>query len=374
MSDETETEKEPKGAKRPQKGDTFEGAQVEPVPKRPDFFAWLESLFDGSSEFPEKLDVRVVKGKDFATMGPMVMQKLYSPAKLKPTKEELVKLSNEVLHRVQVDCDQQRKSVVYHVAAIHFSRNPEPYERWLIRANPGKTYKNGEDGEAEDGDDSQEDRFSAQLMRHQEQMFGLSGASMEGIFDRQDRIIERLLARGEAMEDRLAKTLDMLERALDRKAEREESLAWTKLKVEASKQGLGLAMQLAPPLLNGLVGKNVVPTSETLETITLKNFLKPAKDGGQLTEEQSAAAFGLWDDTPEHNLVKPGILRPEQSEILYRVAFGQLPPDELDKLIPGAGALAVTMEQLAALQQVFAMEQLAPLLVLFEGRQKRAKQ
>jgi hypothetical protein len=306
----------------------------------------------------------------------MVKQFNYPAGANKPTREQLVQMSNEILYLTQRDCDVHRKSVVYHVAAIHFSVSPEPYERWLLRCTPGATYRNGANGENEDEDDNDsiEKRIAAQSMRHNETMFNLYGASMEGILDRQDRIVERLLDRNDRLETKNEKLMDMLERALDMKVEREVKLEREKLKTRAIEKGLDFALAMAPPLVNQLAGKQVIPTNDTAETIALKNFFKPVEEGGLLTKEQAQAAFGQWDDTPEHNLVVPGVLNRDQVMILVSVANGSTSPDELNKLIPPDGACALTMDQIVSLQQIFSMEQIAPIMLIFEARRNARRQ
>lgn len=359
----------PKGTKKKDAPTDRDRATVEPIPKDEEFFLWLERLFDGSQNFPEYLDVRVVRGKDFATMGPRIRQIPFPSGVPKPTREKLVAMSNEILHLVQRDCDQQRREVVYHVAAFHFNRSDEPYERFLIRRKAGPTYRNGESGASEDDEENNiEKRFSSQVLRHQEQMVGLLGAGYEGIIDRQDRTVQRLLDRIEKLETKNAQITEQLERALSNQIERDQQKAWNEMKIQNVQKALDLGMAVMPPLLNQLAGKQVVPTNDTAETITLKNFFKTTKEGGKLTEEQANAAFGTWDE--KGTLIKPGILTYEQSAILYEVAHGKRSPDDLDKLMPG-GPYAVSMEQFVALQQVFTMEQLAPIGLIFQARQAK---
>ncbi|KKW46509.1 MAG: hypothetical protein UY96_C0003G0012 [Parcubacteria group bacterium GW2011_GWB1_56_8] len=90
-----------------------------------------------------------------------------------------------------------------------------------------------------------------------------------------------------------------------------------------------------------------------------------------LTKEQADKAIGIWDETNQC-ISKPGVLSQGQSQILFQVAYGQAPPEELDKLLPG-GILAVSMEQLARLQQIFPLEQIAPLMLIFQSRQNADK-
>lgn len=362
-------------------------SQVEPVAKDQAFFEWLEKLFYDEPEpahFPERLELRIVTGKHREKFGPLIKQLVFAPAKAteetikagagrrKPTKEELVALSNELLFRMQKDCDESRQQVCYGVHVWHYSRGDEPYERYLKFVKPQGRYSKDE-GHASDDDEepkSLQERFGIQILGHQERLFGLYGGGFEGLLDRMDRILERQDLRIEKQDQRIEKLNEMLERALSHEAEREEKRMWAQLKIKGADRALEMATTLAPPLINQLVGKPIIPTNETAETIALKNFFKRQENGGSLTTEQSNAAFGTYDENPPHDLIKPGVLSYEQAKILLDVAECRIPPDELDKLMPG-GALAVTPEQAAALAQIFSIEQLAPIMLIFESRNRR---
>lgn len=344
--------------------DTREKSQVEAVPRRPDFFEWLERLFDGA-QFPEKLETRVVQGKNFERLGPMIKQIIFPPKAVKPTKEMLVALSNELLFLMQRDCDIQRKSVVYGVHCAHFSRDNDFYERWLHRATPSPLRAN--DGIARDDaeeEQTQDARFSSQVLTHHERLFQLYGGGFEGLLDRFDRVLERQETRIIKQDERIEKLSEMLERSLSLEAERAEKREWNQLKIRSVEKALDLGLAIAPPLVNQIAGKQVIPTNDSSEAITLRGFFKKTSEGGSLTEEQAVKAFGTDDG-------KPGILSFDQAKLLWDVAHCKASPDELDKLLPGGG-LAVTPEQFVALQTMcgFAQEQIAPLYLLFQNRMK----
>lgn len=364
----------PDGKKKPLSD--REKAQVEPVPKRDDFFLWLERLFYEAPEnaaYPEKIDVRVVEGKAGERLRSRVKQYIFGPNDKKPTKDKIVNLSNEILHIVQRDCDVNRRELRYGVHAWHFNRGEEPYDRFLIRCKPSNTYSaDGEGIDPRDDPETQEERFSSQVLKHQEQMVGLLGAGYEGMIDRSDRQIERSYERIEKLETRNERLFDMLEKALSLEEDRAARREWRMLGMKAAEKGLDMGLALAPPLLNQLVGKDIIPTDQTAETFTLKRFFTLKEQGGLLTQEQSNAAFGVYDDTPEHNLVKPGVLTLAQAKLLYDVAHGKEPPDALDRLLPGGDA-AISQEQVTGLLTKcgFAMEQIAPLQLIFEARMRR---
>lgn len=368
MSDDTPEDPKKNGKKKADE-QVHPDALVEPVPKRKDFFDWIEETFNDG--MPEKMDLRIVFGKNLATMGPILEQWNFAPNAPKPSKEKIVALSNKALYLAQRDCDQHRKPVAYQFGATHLNRGDEPYyKRWIIRCQPSATFANGADGESKDEDseeDGMEKRFSTQVLRHQENMIGLLGAGFEGQLDRQDRLVERLLARIAKLEEDNDRLKDMLERALSNQAERQERLEMTRLKTKATEQLLEWGLQVAPPLVNQLVGKPLLPsTAPDLEILTLKKFFD------SLTKEETNAIFGVWTDDQPPVCVTKGILNEQQTAILTHVTMGQMPSENLNHLLPG-GDHTVTMEQAAQLQTVVPMQKLAPVMMLLQARLQNAQ-
>lgn len=363
---------------------------IEPVAKDPKFFEWLESLFDGASQFPEKIEVRAMQGRTF---GALVKQIIYPPmpnekvprgdgdktekAKSgKPTREDLVALSNELLYRMQRDCDAAGRPTTYNVLAAHFAREVDFYDRWPFALKPANVVR-GQEGEYADDDVdglSMDKKFGKHILDHGERMFNMYGGAIEGVIDRYDRVRERDQMEIDRLREENRNLREERERMSVNDHERRMASAWNELKIDSVKKGLDMAIGLAPPLLNQIAGKTVVPTTETAESITLKRFFKLDKDGGLLTVAQADAAFGSYDDTPESNLVVPGALSQAQAKLLYDVAHCAIPADSLDRLLPD-GDLAVGMDQIAKLQQIFTAEQITPIIALIGIRmQRRAQQ
>ncbi|HKW48700.1 MAG TPA: hypothetical protein VJN70_14725 [Gemmatimonadaceae bacterium] len=362
-----------------------ERAFIEPVVKDHSLFEFLELLFYDEPEpanFPERIEVNTVNGRQKEKLTSIVMSLPFAPILTsgdatkrgipqgKPSREKLVVYSNRILHAMQRDCDESRQRQCYGVHAWHHGRGDDPYMRYLKYCEPKGRYP--KEDQNSDEDEPIEKRHSLQMMGHHEKLFSLYGGAFEGILDRIDRVLERQDARIERQDARIEKQAEMLERALSLEAERHEKLEWSKLKAKGVEKALEFGIAMAPPLINQLVGKPVLPTNDTPETITLKNFFRTVDQGGSMTKEQAVQAFGEFDDTT-HVLVRPGVLSQEQSTVLFDVATGNQPPDALDKLMPGSGPLGITQEQALALQQVFSLEQIAPLMLIFEARRNRGK-
>lgn len=378
MSDDSETPEEGKKKKGKKVGDSDGGGDSTPpsppAPKDEEFFSWLGKLFS-DDEFPEKLELRVVElrksGKE--VFGALVQQKLFRK-NARIDNESIVALSNELLHLAQRDCNVQSRPILYGVYAVHFARENDYYERFLLRLEPNAKYGKHapelalarDDDEAEP---STADKFSIQVLTHQQQMFQMYATGYEGMFDRADRIIERQDATIEKLSATIQRQNDMMERAMSMQAERDERARWTDIKIKGVERIIEFGATMAPPLLGQLLGKPV--SGETPESVTLKKLFRVQADGGLLTQEQIDAVFGVYDEKT-HAQLRPGVLTETQTKILWRVAQCEIPLDALDELLPG-GACEVADEQFAALMQKcgLTLEQLAPIQIIFQGRINR---
>jgi hypothetical protein len=378
-----------------------ESILIEPQPKRTDFFNWLEQLFDGPTEMPERIEVCAVKGRSCEIIVKVIHGYPFLPEAReapngqvdgegektattkkaaekasrvkagKPSRERLVHLSNEILSKCQGETDAIGREQRFGVHAIHFVRDSQPYSRFLIRCSP-QVVKEAEDEEDDNSPGAAYKRYPVQALDHDERQFSINTELTLGLIDRQNRELERMSR--DLGEQRMATRVaqEAVERLQSLSLDREMARDWNKLKIDAARDGMQLVMGLAPPIINQLAGKKVLPTNETPESITLKAFFKPTNEGGRLTSAQADEAFGAYDDTPEHNLTKPGVLRKEQVRVLIDVAHCTQGPEALDKLIPPDGELAITMDQVMQLQRIFPLEQIAPIMILFQSRQHRA--
>lgn len=364
--------------------------KVEPVPKDPAFFEWLETLFNGETQFPEKLTIRVVTGKDGDRPGPMIKQLVYAPGDYKagapkPARDKIVALSNEIIGLCQDRVNQIRKPQMCGVFASHFSREVDYYESRILRFNPSKagllTVNAKDPDEAPDDEDSMEKRFSVQILKHHERMFDTVQAATENLIDRYDRDKVRDNDEISRLREENHRLREENERALSLKDERDRKRLWTEVGVKAADKGVNLAMDMAPAFLAHLTGKSL-PGGKSPESITLANFFKTTDEGGLLTQAQAEAAFGKWDDTDMNRLIKPGVLTVDQGQILFKVSTCEFPVEKLFEVMPGSGGPhEITMQQVIALRSNCGfdeMAQLAPLLALFNTldarRQKQAAQ
>lgn len=376
--------------------------KVEPVPSDKDLFEWWEGLFDGAGEFPEFINVHAVSGPQYARLGPQIEQYIYKPQIKgvkqnsegrdgedaaavvehgRPSREKIVATINRVRALCQRDCDQQRKSVVYGAHAMHFLRSEGIYSRFIFRLEPKGIhaakrggYSTADDDESGDEEMTPQLRYHNQKLGHDERMFNMYGAALEGAFDRLDKVLEREYMTNERLRLQNERQAEIIEKLQSNASERDRQAKWDDLKMRTVERGFNLVADLAPPLLGQLTGKSPAGIQKTPESITLDNFLKLDTQGGSLTVHQVEAAFGVYTDDEPRKLIKPGVLSDEQAHLLLHVAKCVVPADDLDRILPG-GDLEITGTQQAQLMQIFTPDQILPLGALIQSRmQRRQKQ
>lgn len=371
-----------------------EKTTIEPIPSDPELFEWLERLFDGPTEFPDVLDVHSVFGKLKERLGPRIDQVPFAPQaketkdkekegrssekperSKRPSREELVALSNRIRHGCQRDCNEQGKNITYGVHARSFARSDEYYTRYIFTCKSKAVASRGQNGEPfDDGDDDDTHpaiRYYNQKLGHDERMFHAYGSAFEGLLDRQDRALEREAATNERLRTSNERLLDLVEKLQSNNHQRLLDMQWNEMKIKSVEKGLDLAIGLAPPIINQLTGKKLIQTSETPESLTLKSFFKAESAGGKLTVQQADAAFGKHDN--EGKLIEPGVLSKDQVNLLWDIANCSTATDQLDRFFPGAD-LEISQEQILSLQKIFSTEQLAPVVAMIMMRMQNRTQ
>lgn len=331
---------------------------VEPVPKNLEFYEWLEGLFDGSNQFPELIQWQVQEKRG---PGPTINKVVYRPKSPKPSREELVKLSNRIIADCQYDCDVQRKTVTYRIAALHFAKDSDPYAQRKIRCEP-RPLGSGHEDPREEEEESVEKRFSNVLVRHQETMVPQMIEGYGGLLGHMEAIVDRQARRIAELENRCNQQADMIERLQSLREDRDRARRWDEMKIESLGKARDMVLPMLPPMASQMLGKPEVAKGDSLEALTLRNFL------GSIKEEQAEMILGKWENEV---LVLPGILAEQQASIFIGVALCRLPLDQIDDLLPG-GACEISNEQMMAVMGTgVTMPQLLPLRNLFEGRLKR---
>lgn len=156
-------------------------------------------------------------------------------------------------------------------------------------------------------------------------------------------------------------------------------VGWFDYKAEISHKAEKMLRTFALEMMRGLAGDargrvfavqaTVPPTPESL---VLQQFFRLEADGGSLTNAQVDALFGTYEGEFPHGVVTAGILTLTQSQLLWEVSRGQLPPETLDRLLPGSGVDAITSAQVEAVSHVLTWEQISPVWIVLGERMQRA--
>jgi len=352
-------------------------------------FEFLELLFYADPEpehFPERVELNVVTGRSSEQLKSIVWTRQFAPIRAmvgeaangngknghgktvgKPSKEQLVALSNHLLQQMQMDCDAGGHRRTYGVHAWSTAHGDQPIARFLKAMEPKGRYPRGENAEEEEDDGAPTDqrRLTRQVLDHQQKMFEMYAEALAGLVDRYSRDKDRDSSEIDRLHRKIAEKSDQLERALSLELDREERREWVRLRRETAQRGFQALETYGPGLMMSLMGKNkIIPGTVDDTPQVLEAFIKAA------SEQQLISAFGDWDET---GCTKHGVLTPEQAMLFVKVSKGQIAPSEIDKLIPPNGSAAIDQEQYAKLTQIFSAEQLRPLQELIMKRSQQQK-
>lgn len=346
--------------------------QVNPDPARPDFFEFLEKLFDGSDQKPEKLELRQAFGPGARKYGTTIVVKDYKANAPKPSREQLVSLSNEFVNLAQQNCDAIGKAHKYVVLAKHFAKSDTYYAAWILALRPKQRPGDEHEADADDDEETSRDqkhrdsflaytldtlKESNENRRWEQDQFS---TAIGHLFERYEHIIEKSFSRIEHLEARYLDFFKAAEEALSKKQDRDLAAEREKFKMGLMQSGFDFLKQMAPVAVNQLTGKQTIPTEKTAESIAVHSFLEG------LSEQQGVALFGPF----ENGAPVGAIFTPSQAAIFFAVAECKAPPSELDRLLDG-GDHAITTEQIGKAQTVVSSQQFMPLVALVMGRKKQ---
>lgn len=346
-------------------------------PVNEDLFLFLDGLFSGEGEFPEKIEVRTVKGRNKDQYGVQVKQYIYKNTNApKPSREKIVMMTNEIVHRCKIHTDVAQRESNFIVGAMHHARSDDFYEIMELTLMPSKKWRRGERGDL-DPEEPEDfaNHYNKAFLGHITQMFGLFGAAFEGLVDRSDRQAAAASADAEKMRGRYIEMLEMNLRLMQASDDRQERIERSKMWRENVGKGLDLAWGLLPPMLSSFKGNGSQNGWQqgmtTAESYTLEQFFKLPDSGGKLTVEQFELIFGKMENGV---LVAPGALTLDQTQLLGRVAAKEICPDKLDDLLPG-GPLEIKQEQIMKiLQGGIPLEALLPLKTLLDVRMAKQQE
>jgi hypothetical protein len=348
--------------------------QVTPEASRPDLFQFLEKLFDGADQKPERIELRQAYGDGARKYGTVVIQKEYKANSAKPPREQIVSLSNELLDLAQRNCNELRKPYRYAILAKHYAKSDDYYGCFLLSMRPKQPAMEGDDVSSHGLDDEEatpdakrRDEFIAHSLAHIKQSDendrwrqDQHATSTGDIIEKYQNLVQMLMSQNLEMQREHRELFKTADEALSKKSERDLAAKMQDFKMGIMSDGFKFIQQMAPVVVNQLKGKTPGVGESSAESIAVTSFLQG------LTEKQAGALFG---DDASGTWTENGIFTHAQAKIFSAVAQCQVAPSELDKLLDGEHA--VTETQIMKAQTIVASQQFMPLVALVLGRRQK---
>lgn len=338
----------------------------EPAPKDEALFLWLEGLFFHDDAWPEKIEVRAVNLRSTKeVLGALITQRLLR-ANSKMDKASIVALSNELLHLMQRDADVQRKSMVYGIYAIHFSRNNNYYDRFLVRCEPTGLYSREGFPRVDDADDDDSPtvRLLKELLTDERrkstvQLDMLLGV-LSGALERSDERLERVEALVDGAWQKQAAMMQATENLISQSHARDEKGAWGQLQRDLARAGA----QKALDVLGGIAAARLAPAAGA-QPGTLNPL---AAFIASITKEEGEAAFGGEPDEAGH--VPGAVFSDDQFQLMMKIAKSSVIDD--DDVAALRESIVARPELIAKAQEIFGLGRLVALVQWFKEREAAA--
>lgn len=337
---------------------------VAPTPKDLRLFSFLEDLLGVPAEAPDRLALVVCHGAGGMRLGHTVkewpMGTLRAPGL---NRERTIEICNLALQLAQQDCDALDKPTRYAMLAYDLARSDRPIGRHMLKLKPSGMGTALDDERGVGVEDDENNVVTTKLLlglleserKDKRWMTELMANTISGAMERDEARIERLEQIANDGWKRQIEMMQATQTMLDNSAERKAKADWMAWKKEkfslVIEKGFAAAQVLLPALASKALGDQAGGGTPNPVADLLKS----------MSEDQSVAAFGLYDRTSD--TVAGGVFTPAQFHLLCKVASS---PD--DATIEELRA-SLSNEQIAAAQQVFSISQLLPVVQWLQQRQ-----
>ena len=334
--------------------------QVQPHTDNEALCDFLEASFS-QEVFPDRITVQTVAGVGCKQRGTALKTYPYKPNVPKPTRENLVALSNEISALAQNDCEGIGKPQRYGVHVWNAAQSEAPVSRLLLPKRPKGLIDADGDSisfEEEGGHDKHVHDAFKQVHEHNRFMIEQFHESLGALVDRFTSRMDTIEDRNEKLTEKNFTLIERLEDFVSKDHVRKMDMAMQELKVSAIKEGIDTVKSLLPVLINQATGKQTIPTSETTESIAVKNFLS------SLTNEQTLELFGWSNEKSE--FVQAGIFDSDQTTLFTSISKCEVSGDNIDNLVA-----SFRPDQIGRAQAILRASQYIPLFAITTERQKR---
>lgn len=348
------------GIERPPRGPGARAAAaIDPIATEPKILQFLLDLFpEEGGGFPQSVDVRNCTGPIGEKLGLPIYTHPFKSTGAKPTREELVELSNKFLQKAQDNCDGLNYPASrYAFCAVDLLRSQEPYNKLVIMLRPSGTVLGA--GNLFDEEGAMSAKFAVALLNEERRdkrwMMEQSWELTSGVTTQMREMLESQQKILQDFAERQIKLISATEAALDQGFIRKEQAAWNERKREYIDQGFKLLQNYVVPAVVGLLteGKgNVIPQM-------LKDFL------ATFSKDQGEKIFGAEGENGEH---KGGLLDEEQCKFFAAIVSGGVEPVRILEFVAG-----LRPEQLMGIQETLRPEQLAMLQTIGKVATKAAE-
>lgn len=345
-------------------------------PSNEELFNFLDNLFTGEGEFPERIDVRIVKGRNRDQYGRQVKQFIFKSGSVKPSRERVVMMTNDIVLRIRQETDVMRRETDFMIGAMHSARSDDFYEIMTLTVKPTKKWSKSGAELGIIGDDNNDDdsvpfslSYEKAFLSHSNTQSSLMWSMIEGLVDRMERhnsLIFNQLEKVQIQNFGLIEShLHLLQAADDREEKRERSKMWR----ENISKAVDHAWKLVPPVMASLKGNtdSWSEGTESPESMTLSEFFREKSSGGRLTEQEFEKIFGTTDKLSKM-IVTAGILSEEQGYLLMGVAQKKVNPNALDALLPGGQCEITPVQSQDIIAAGIPVDVLMPLKLLLDVR------
>lgn len=340
-----------------------------PDPADPGLVGWILDLFRGS-ERADSLVVTKLWGRGGQERDGVPTKKYQFALDKRPTREECVAISNELIEAMQNESNATGISLLFEVTAHNHKKGPGAFESRRLRFAPvlslstaGRRLGIPGDSDDYDGLPSTEEIYRKRHVDGFEDARYATDTALNSL----GGLVHVLVKLNEDNSKKINQVLDanisLMKANVDlRRSEMDDKIRWSnhEFGMKLRERGLNLVAGLLPGVVEKMTNHKL-PGGRTAASLTIESVVD------SLSDDEKVLVLGRWSDAGQ--CTTAGILTESQVRILGGVQNGEA-EDLLDQLLEGQ-ANAVTGDQVKAIAARVDMNKLLPLLGLVQERKEK---